>query len=387
VHTENPDDASHASDAAAQALHARILAQLARLGYPRIEPPILQPAAVFLDLSGEDIRGRLFLTSDGEGAEWCLRPEYTIPVARAYLASPRAGEEAAFSYLGPVFRFRPGASGEFLQAGLESFGRGDREAADAEILAAALEAADAAGHPALDIDVGDVGLFAHLLEALRLAPLWLRRLRRGFAQGQELDAILTAGRNGTSDHSGVLAALSGVDRSGARMLVEDLLSIAGITSVGGRTAGEIAERFLEQASLQSGTSLADGQREILAAFLAVAGDPDTASLALRRLAKDAGLGLDSSLDAFDRRIGFLAARGVEVTKLKFSARFARNLDYYTGFVFEAHDPTRSDERPVIGGGRYDGLMRRLGARADMPAVGASLWVERLGGGAPQGEAP
>ena len=61
----------------------------------------------------------------------------------------------------------------------------------------------------------------------------------------------------------------------------------------------------------------------------------------------------------------------------FSARFARELDYYTGFVFEAHDPDRTDGRPVVGGGRYDGLVRTLGAKADIPAVGAAIWCERL----------
>ena len=112
-----------------------LLAHLVASGYRRAEPPILQPAAVFLDQLGEDMRGRLYLTTDAAGAELCLRPEFTLPVSVAYLASAAAGKAAAFSYLGPVFRFRPEASGEFLQAGLESFGRKDKEAADAEILA------------------------------------------------------------------------------------------------------------------------------------------------------------------------------------------------------------------------------------------------------------
>jgi len=49
-----------------------------------------------------------------------------------------------------------------------------------------------------------------------------------------------------------LAALTKVDPSDARRLVEDLLSIAGITAVGGRSAAEIAERFLDQATLAEG---------------------------------------------------------------------------------------------------------------------------------------
>src|SRR5581483_9807426 len=124
-----------APDARAEAL----VAAYERAGYRRIAPPLLQPAEPFLDLSGEDIRRRMFLTTDPEGRELCLRPDLTIPVSRAYLASAEAGKPAGFCYLGPVFRHRDGAASEFVQAGIESFGRQDKAAADAEMLALALE--------------------------------------------------------------------------------------------------------------------------------------------------------------------------------------------------------------------------------------------------------
>ena len=122
-----------------------LLLSFAQAGYVQAEPGILQPAEPFLDLSGEDIRKSLYLTTDASGEELCLRPDLTIPVARDYLASGRAGQPAGFSYLGPVFRYRGGRPSEFLQAGIESFGRQDRAAADAEMLALALEATSAFG--------------------------------------------------------------------------------------------------------------------------------------------------------------------------------------------------------------------------------------------------
>ena len=80
----------------------RALERLIEAGFGRIEPAILQPASVFLDMSGEDIRGRLYLTSDADGAELCLRPDYTIPVCLAYLASAAGGAGGA------IFLSRPG---------------------------------------------------------------------------------------------------------------------------------------------------------------------------------------------------------------------------------------------------------------------------------------
>lgn len=365
---------------------AAILAHFAREGFERCEPRVLQPAHVFLDRSGEDFRGRLYLTSDGSGAEFCLRPEYTIPVCLDYLSSARAGAPAAYAYGGSIFRTpEHGETGEgkFLQAGLESFGRQDREAADAEIFAAALDAAAAAGTATLNVHIGDAGLVAAFLEKLDMPPVWRRRLAAGHARGQRIDAIFAPpARNGGSEQSGVLAALTKVDPSDARRLVEDLLSIAGITAVGGRSAAEIAERFLDQATLSDGAGVSKETRALAEAFFAIEGSPDDASTAMRRLAADARLDLSAALEAFDARVRAIAARGLALDEMRFSASFARHLDYYTGFVFEARHGGGGEL--VIGGGRYDRLLKTLGAATDIPAVGAAIWIDRLSPG--QGEA-
>src|SRR3989304_2198930 len=128
---------SKGADARAEAL----VASYERAGYARVAPPILQPAEPFLDLSGEDIRKRMYLTSDPQGRELCLRPDLTIPVSCAYLASPATGSPAGFCYLGPEFRNRATQPAEFLQAGIESFGRLDKAAADAEMIARGPDAA------------------------------------------------------------------------------------------------------------------------------------------------------------------------------------------------------------------------------------------------------
>src|SRR5271155_5474644 len=101
--------------AQAQAAAQGLLASYMRAGYVQTEPPVLQPAEPFLDLSGEDIRRRMFLTTDPDGRELRLRPPLTIPAPRASLQSAAAGKAAAFCYLGAVFRHREGAASEFLQ--------------------------------------------------------------------------------------------------------------------------------------------------------------------------------------------------------------------------------------------------------------------------------
>jgi ATP phosphoribosyltransferase regulatory subunit len=368
---------SAAPDARAEALRAAF----ERVGYVRVAPAILQPAEPFLDLSGEDIRKRMYLTTDPQGHELCLRPDLTIPVSRHYLASPAAGKAQGFCYLGPVFRHRESGPSEFLQAGIESFGRPDSAAADAEMLALGIEATAHYGLDQPDIRMGDVALFSALVAALDLAPAWKRRLIKDFnhktSLAHDLDRLTISVSRARSDYQGVLAALAGSDPKGAHALVTDLLSIAGITTVGGRSVGEIADRFLEQAALGAQTSLPRDSRTLIEKFLAIRGDPDEAAADLRAFARDAGIDLDAALDLFESRTGFLAARGLDIGRVRFSTAFGRGLDYYTGFVFELHDPAARAEGQLVAGGRYDGLLTRLGSARAIAAVGFAVWIERL----------
>ncbi|MFZ3359520.1 MAG: ATP phosphoribosyltransferase regulatory subunit [Xanthobacteraceae bacterium] len=374
-------------DARAQAL----VTSYARAGYARLDPPVLQPAEPFLDLSGEDIRRRMFLTTDPDGRELCLRPDLTIPVSRDYLASPAAGKPAGFCYLGAVFRHRANGPAEFLQAGIESFGRQDKAAADAEMLALGLEATTQYGVNAPEIRIGDVGLFSAFVAALDLAPAWKRRLIKDFNRKSslkhDLDQLTLAPANGSKEYQGVLAALAGSDPKAAHHLVTDLLSIAGIATVGGRSVAEIADRFLEQSALNAPTRLPRETRALIERFLSIAGDPDDAAGELRALAADAKIAMAPVLDLFETRTGFLAARGIDVRALTFATDFGRGFDYYTGFVFELHDPNNKMARgrsALVAGGRYDGLLTRLGAKEAIPAVGFAASLDELdrSGGAP-----
>src|SRR5690606_34315703 len=110
-----------------------------------------------------------------QGEELCLRPDLTIPTCLAHLAND-GDLPASYCYLGPVFRDQGGGSGEYLQAGIESLGRQDREAADAECIALALESAEHFGCAAPSIRMGDVSLFELLIAAFDLPSALQRRL-------------------------------------------------------------------------------------------------------------------------------------------------------------------------------------------------------------------
>lgn len=359
----------------------RLVAAFSGAGYARVSPAILQPAEPFLDLSGEDMRRHMYLVTDTTGREFCLRPDLTIPVARDYLASAAAPQPAGFCYLGPVFRDTGGGSGEFLQAGIESFGRADKAAADAEALALGIEATAHYGLATPQIVIGDVALFAAMIAALDLAPAWKRRLLKDFNRkttlAQDLERLTLASRQKRSEYQGVLAAFANANPKAAQALVTDLLSIAGKSAVGGRSIGEIADRFVEQAELGASIALPSETCALIARFLAIEGTPREAAAALRAVAADARISLGPALELFESRIGLLAARGVDVDRVRCATAFGRGVDYYSGFVFELHDPAARVEGQLVAGGRYDGLLSRLGSPQPVAAVGFAVWIERL----------
>lgn len=356
-------------------------------GHRYVQPPLLQPADVFLDLVGEDIRRRLFLTTGAHGADLCLRPDFTIPVCREHLENGPAERKAAYFYNGIVFRQRHSGSGEIPQIGVESIGRDDFEAADADTLALAVASLKTFGIAEPEIRIGDETLFVALLEGLDLPVVWQRRLRDQFGDVDRLSETLhrMAGQGTKSEDNsdirlGFLSALNGADPDSAKAVVEDLLSIAGISAVGGRTPGEIAQRFLEQATLASGGITHKGAADLIRRYLEIEGPADQMVSELEAFAKSANVDLSSPIAAYKARLAAISAKGLDTSKMTFAASFGRRLDYYTGFIFEIHGAQNDNAAGVdqlVGGGRYDKLVQLLGADSEVPAVGFSLWLDRI----------
>lgn len=361
-----------------------VLEMFKAAGHVHVSPPILQPADVLLDLIGEDIRRRLYMTSGSNGTDLCLRPDFTIPVCRHHLSQTDSSLPVGYCYHGPVFRQRPDGLGEIMQIGAESLGRTDIASADADLLALSVAALDTFGQCDITIRIGDEALFSAILTGLGLPAVWQRRLRGLFGETDKLNAAIErmAGTGAASDDDrdvrlGFLSALEGANPEAAHAVVEDLLSIAGISADGGRTPSEIADRFLEQAALARGTAGHDKAAETLKAYLAIETAGDTAVQHLRAFAGAHDLDIAAPLADFADRLAALSANGITPERLSFATRFGRRLDYYSGFIFEIHSSADASDSPLVGGGRYDRLVTLLGAGTEVPAVGFSMWLDRI----------
>jgi ATP phosphoribosyltransferase regulatory subunit len=353
---------------------ARLRALLADAGYAFVEPAIVHPASVFVELAGEDLRRRLFLTSADDGEELALRPDYTIPVCLHHLATGAAKRKANYAYLGPVFRMRAGESGEFRQSGVESLGRTDRLAADADVLKLAVAVAALLGVKKPKVRIGDSALFAAVIAQLDLNEPWRRRLLRAFGDTARLRGFI-AKANGRKKAALPRSELEGASLKDVKAAVLDHFLATGLGATG-RTVDEIAGRFVEKAALAEGIPAKSAAA--LGAFLKISGSPAKAIAEMRALAKREKFKLDTALDQFEKRAAAFAARGVDEGALAFAADFGRRLDYYTGFVFEIAGK-RATAGPLVGGGRYDSMTAHIGnSKMAVPAVGFAV---RLEGGA------
>ncbi|GAB4248846.1 MAG: ATP phosphoribosyltransferase regulatory subunit [Thermoleophilia bacterium] len=282
-------------------------------GYGEVRTPSLEYEEV-MALSEEAALLTGFRLLDEHGELLLLRPDLTPPIARLVASRLQGGVPPHRVYsVSKVFRRIPlerGQEAEFRQAGIELLGLDD-PAADAEVIGVACRALDRAGLRDFRVGVGQVGFFVELLASL-------------LSDGAERHALV---------HE-----LVEKDFVGFRLRVE-----------------------------AAGLSAAD--REAVLAVPDLRGGADV-------LDKAAGFvrnqGMASALERLGAVRESVGALGYG-DKLLFDFGLFRNLEYYTGLVFEVYAPGVG--ATLGGGGRYDNLLARFGR--PMPAVGFGLGMDRV----------
>ncbi|MDK2960733.1 MAG: phosphoribosyltransferase regulatory subunit [Bacillota bacterium] len=286
-----------------------------RWGYREVVPPTFEYYSTLASGFAGRKAERLFRFFDRQGRILALRPDFTTPIAR--LAATKLADEPRplrLWYLGSVFRVneaRHGHRSEFTQAGVELIGAAG-PAADAEVVALAVTALNRAGVEGAQVSLGHTGFLRALLAGLELTP-------------REEEAVVTE--------------LTRRNLVGLR----DVLNTLNLDRRQFQALAELPQLF--------------GGAEKLAAASQLAGNNTEAEAALDDLATIGRL---------------LEAYGLGEC-VYFDLGLVRELDYYTGMVFEVYVPGFG--YPLGGGGRYDGLTARFGLPG--PATGFALGLERV----------
>lgn len=344
-------------------------------GAEPVETEILQPAGTLLDLYGEDIRARAYVTQDPLHGEMMLRPDFTVPVVQAHMTN--GADPARYCYLGEVFRkqdhLRPRPN-EFLQVGYELFDREAPENADAEVFALFHELL-----APLDLraTTGDIGILMAAVRGLSTSEGRKAALLRHIWRPRRFRALLDRFSGRAIPPSGRVELLGRL----ASGQVGSLIAGAG-PFIGLRDQDEIAARVEALIEDAKTPHIAAPEAALLYDLLTLQA-PARAALAHLRGITVMLPAIEVAVDRFARRLDALDARGIDTTALAFEASHGRSsLEYYDGFVFSFDGATEGPS--IASGGRYDALTRVLGQGRSIPAVGGVIrpaLVAALKGGA------
>ncbi|WP_343116677.1 ATP phosphoribosyltransferase regulatory subunit [Ostreiculturibacter nitratireducens] len=355
----------------ARAQAERLLTAFRAAGAVPVEADILQPAEVLLDLYGEDIRSRAYVTRDPLRGEMMLRPDFTVPVVRMHMEE--GAEPARYCYLGEVFRkqeHRSGRPAEFLQVGYEIFDRVDPVAADAEVFALFAELLSPLD---LRAATGDIGILMAAVKGLTTTDRRKAALLRHIWRPARFRALL--------ERFGGLAPVPPARAALIAQLASGEVPESGAPQIGLRSPEEIADRLSALAEDAAAPPIAAEEVALLDDILDLRAPAPQALDRLRKIADELPP-IRPAVERLAARLDALAALGVEVETLDFEASHGRTtLEYYDGFVFSFH-AAQEGLPPVASGGRYDALTAVLGQGKSIPAVGGVVrpaLVAELGG--------
>jgi len=353
-----------------------------RLGGSLIDPDMVLPAALPLDLCGESVRARLCVFTDHNNRDMALRPDLTLPVALVEIGLRKSGDlagENVHRYSARAFR-QPAVMSEpmeFLQVGFERFGAPASPAIDAEAYCLVSEAAEQAGVHRGVATFGDLGILPAFVDALDLSEAVSAGLRRAFRQAGGVSAFL---QRASLPTDAFIMSLTGLDEATVATRLSERLADEDITHFGNRTQEEVIARLMDKAKHAQNDAVPAMAQGVLEAVLQLECAPSDAAGRLRTISEEAGLsGADSAIAALEERLAVITSESPEFLEgAMFSPAFGRRFTYYDGFVFEIGEPGERKTRPFGAGGRYDHLLTDLSLGAvSATAIGGVVRPDRL----------
>ncbi len=334
------------------------------LGALSVEPNLLQPADLLLDLYGEDIRARAYLTSDPLRGDLMLRPDYTVPVVQNHM---QAGAIAAsYTYAGKVFRKQEtdiDRANEYIQVGYEIFGARDPAQADADVFCAMWQALD--GLP-LRVQTGDISVLMAAVGGLRTTGERKAALLRHIWRPQRFMFLLER-------YAGISP-----DPESRRQLLSIKNPLAHSKhNIGLRSTVEIEDRITRLRRDCQVAPISKTELDLLTGITQLNETYPNTLTRLRDFAVDLP-GISVAIVRLEKRLEEIEKRSINTSALMFEASYGRtSMEYYDGFVFGFYDDSDKDLSLIATGGRYDALTCRLGNGSLLPAVGGVVRPDLL----------
>jgi ATP phosphoribosyltransferase regulatory subunit len=341
-------------------LSENILRSVKSKGFKHIDLPSVIEVNHIVQRSGENFRKFIFSFIDQNGSELCLRPDLTIASCLRYLENNLKGKEKIF-YSGQAYRKSQNKKDSIIrdQVGFEIIGSKDEKNDDKEIINTSLKSLQNIKYTSGTLTIGNVEIFNLLISKLDIPKRWKLRLSRHFWREKYFNDLLKR----LETNSDVDPTIVEIDKKRYfKMLKEDLSKV-----IAGRSIDEILKRFDNKIRDPRGTKKGENVSKIIKEFLKIKCPINKAASELNKFFKKNKINL-----VVDQKYFPVSENKISKLNVIFSASFGRQLEYYTGMVFKIDINSKSKNRNIINGGRYDKLISDLGAKNQVEAVGAAL---------------
>jgi len=331
-------------------------------GFVLSEPDVLLDSEYIIQRSGENFRKLLLTFEDDTGKSMCLRPDLTVASCIKYLKENSKATSKIF-YSGQAYRRSSNPKEKIIndQLGVEIIGSKKKAVDDEKVLKTILKSIDKTKIGNITIKVGDVSLFEKLIESLKIPERWKLRLKRHFWRPQYFEDLL----NRLETNSDVDPMAINLDKK----KFSEMRNLDQNKEIANRKVSEILSRF--DRKIKDPRSFSENKKivKIIREFLKINCSIDKIERILKDFIKKYKLSKNILSD-------LTAIKNLSKISYKtiFSTNFGRDIEYYTGIVFEIYN---SSKKEIARGGRYDGLLKSLGSKKNISAVGAAINLNNL----------
>ena len=328
-------------------------------GFVLSEPDVLLDSEYIIERSGEKFRSSMLTFENEDGKTMCLRPDLTVASCINFLQKKTSSK---IYYSGQAYRRSNNKVSNFIndQLGIEILGSKNKIQDDFKVISTILSSTKKIKSKKIQIKVGDISLFKSLINALDMPERWKLRLIRHFWRPNYFEELLKRLEKNTD--------IDSVTFDTDKERFYEMKKMDQDKVVAGRSIAEILRRFDKK--IKDPRSFSDGKKivKIIKSFLKINCKLSQLDEKLLDFAKKNNLKKNIFKD-------FKSIQNLKKLKqdINFITNFGRDVEYYTGIVFEVF----SGKKEIARGGRYDDLLKSLGAKKNIQAVGAAINLKNI----------
>ena len=340
-------------------LSEKIIKTFKKNGFSLSEPDVLLDSEYIIQRSGENFRRSMLAFENEDGKVMCLRPDLTVASCIKFLEKK---SKSKIYYSGQAYRRANKKNSDFIndQLGIEILGSKNQLKDDFKVIKTILDSAKKTKSKKIQIKVGDIGLFKKLINSLDMPERWKLRLIRHFWRPKYFEELLKR----LEKNSDIDSVTFNTDKK----RFYEMKKMDQEQDIAGRSVSEILKRFDKK--IKDPRSFNEGKKivRIIRSFLEIKCQLSKIDNKLLNFAQQNNL--KKNIFKEIKSIQNLKKLNHEV---KFITNLRRDIEYYTGIVFEII----SDKKEIARGGRYDDLLKSLGAKKNIPAVGAAINLSNI----------